>query len=432
MAPSRVRIGRWAALLGAISLAGAIGAPGAGAGGDGERFPPVDQPGVTGKEIRVGGVATATNDPTGNTLEDSFDGAEAYFEYINKTEDGVYGRKLVLASKRDDALANNRQEVQGLLSEDNVFAALPVAVDLFTGADLLAQAGIPTFGWLINPQWGSEDNSPGPPNFFGQIGSFICFTCAQPSPMVWLAKRLDLKRVGTLAYAVPQSQTCAEGLKNSFEKYPTAEVVYSDTSQPFGNPDYNAQVARMVDAKVDYVVSCLDGNGVASLTREMQRQGLDAKQILPNAYNHDFIKENARLLEGNYVLTPFAPFETRPKPSGLKLYERWIKRTGGTKNENSLTGWLNADLFVTGLKAAGPDFTRQKVVDGINALTEYNASGLLPNINWTTAHRQQGDCFAVLEVEGGKFKPVFGQRGKPFLCFPDDLTSIPDKPELAG
>jgi branched-chain amino acid transport system substrate-binding protein len=428
MSRSRVRVGRWVALLAIVSLVGATGVSAAGA----QRNPPVDEPGVTDSEIRVGGVATATNDPTGNTLEDSFDGAEAYFEYINSTEDGVYGRKLALASKRDDALANNRQEVQGLLSEDNVFAALPVAVNLFTGADLLAEEGIPTFGWNINAEWGSENNSPGPPNFFGQIGSFICFTCAQPSPMVWLAKRLDLKRVGTIAYAVPQSQTCAEGLENSFEKYPTAEVVFSDTSQPFGNPDYTAQVAAMADADVDYVISCLDGNGVVSLTTEMKKQGLNATQILPNAYNHEFIEKNARFLDGNYVLTPFAPFETRPKPAGLKLYERWIKRTGGAKNENSLTGWLNANLFVTGLKAAGPDFTRQKVVDGINGITDFDAGGLLPPIDWTTAHERQGDCFAVLKVEGGKFKPVFAERGKPFMCFPDDLTTIPNKPELAG
>src|SRR6266545_633611 len=141
-----------------------------------QQNPPVNEPGVTASEIRVGGVATVSNDPTGNTLGTAFDGTSAYFDYINSTgEKGVCGRKLVLSSKRDDALANNRQEVQGLLSEDNVFAVLPVAVNLFTGADLLVSAGIPTFGWDINAEFGSEDVNPGPPNLFGSVGSFINF-----------------------------------------------------------------------------------------------------------------------------------------------------------------------------------------------------------------------------------------------------------------
>jgi branched-chain amino acid transport system substrate-binding protein len=428
MSRSRMGIGRWVAVAAVVSLVGAVSVPAAGAQGD---FPPVDQPGVSDSEIRVAGVATVTNDPTGNTLGDTFDGVEAYFEYINTTEGGVYGRELVLDSKRDDQLSNNRSEVQALLEED-VFAVLPVAVDLFAGADLLAETGIPTFGWLVNPEWGSEENSPGPANFFGQFGSFICFTCGQPSPMVWLAKELGLKRVGVIALNVPQSQGCAEGLENSFEKYPTAEVVFNDQSLAFGAVDYSAQVAQMVEADVDYVVTCIDGNGVVTLSREMKKQGLDAVQILANAYNHKFVKANADFLEGYYVFTPFAPFETRPKPAGLKLYEKWIKKTGGAKNENSLIGWLNADLFATGLKAAGPEFTQQKVVDAINAITDYDAGGILSGTDWTTAHEDDPDCFAMTKIVDGKFKPVFGKPGEPFLCLPEDLDKIPKNPEVTG
>ena len=42
-----------------------------------------------------------------------------------------------------------------------------------------------------------------------------------------------------------------------------------------------------------------------------------------------------------------------------------------------MNGWLNADLFVDGLKAAGPDFSRQKLIDAINKMTDYKANGLL-------------------------------------------------------
>ena len=117
-------------LVGGLSVASA----GAGQGSGQEEFPPVDQPGVTDDEIRAGGVVTVTNSVTGASYGGAFDGVKAYFEYINETEGGVYGRKLVLAAERDDQFSNNRQEVQGLLSQDNVFAALPMATNLFSGA----------------------------------------------------------------------------------------------------------------------------------------------------------------------------------------------------------------------------------------------------------------------------------------------------------
>lgn len=425
MSRFRVRVGRWLALLTTISLAGAIGASGAGA-----QNPPVNQPGVTSTEIRVGGVATVTQDPTGNTLGTAFDGTSAYFSYINSMG-GVCGRKLVLASKRDDALSNNREQVQGLVTSDNVFAVLPVAVDLFTGADLLVSQKIPTFGWDIQAEWGSEANRPGPPNLFGAAGSFINFTSPGPTgfPDLWLAQKLGKKRIGAIAYAVPQSSGAADVIEATAKQFPNAaKVVFKDTSVPFGGVDYSAQVAKMVQNKVDLVVPTLDANGAFLLGREMKKQGLNVPMILPNAYNQARIQKNADVANGNYVFTLFAPFESTPKPAGLQFYQKWIKRSGGTASENSVYGWLNADLFVRGLKAAGCDFTRQKVVDAVNQMTNYTADGFIAPVDWTKAHQQASGCFTWVKIVNSKFKPMFGQPGKPFLCIPPGATSIPANP----
>jgi ABC-type branched-subunit amino acid transport system substrate-binding protein len=248
--------------------------------------------------------------------------------------------------------------------------------------------------------------------------------------MVWLPKKLGLKKVGILALNVPQSQTCAEGLQKSFDKFGDAEVVFSDENLPFGAVDYSAQVAQMIEEDVDFVVTCIDGNGGATLAQEMRRQGLDAVQLLPNAYNQNLVEEFAEVLEGYYVMTPFAPFETRPKPQGLKLYDRWMKRSGGDKNENSYVGWMNADLFVEGLKAAGPDFTQPKVVDAINAMTDYTAKGILAGTDWTTAHETDLECYAMSKIVDGKFRPALGKKNKPFVCLPPDLEKIPKNPEV--
>jgi branched-chain amino acid transport system substrate-binding protein len=350
-------------------LAASASAAPAGADVLGQPFPKVDQPGVTETEIRVGGVVSKTN-PLGGDFESAFDGVKAYFNMVNASKDkGVYGRKLRLTSERDDQVSMGRQEVQALLSEDDVFAVLPVAVLLFTGADLLAEAGVPTFGWNANPEWGSEQRA-GPPNFFAEKGSFLCFTCpSQPVP--WFAKQIKAKKVGVLADQNPPSADCAKGIQASFQQYPSAKIEVLDTSLAFGVTDLSGDVSKMKDSGVDLVTSCMDNNGTLTLVKDMKKQGLDAIQYLQNAYDHEFIEKNAPFFEGSYVSTFFTPFEVKQKPTGLKDFQKWMKKSDFEQTENSLAGWINADLFYQGLKGAGPEFTREKVVDAINKMTNY-------------------------------------------------------------
>jgi hypothetical protein len=183
----------------------------------------------------------------------------------------------------------------------------------------------------------------------------------------------------------------------------------------------------MKDKGVDLVTTCMDNNGTLTLAKEMKKQGLNAIQYLPDAYNQKFMSENAPFFQGSYALTFFAPFELKDKPTGLKNFQKWMKKNGYAQNENSMSGWINADQFVSGLKAAGPDFTRQKVVDAINAEKDYNAQGLLAPLDWSVQHVADPPegCNVLSKVENGKFVPSFGQPGKPFACF--QLNPLPDK-----
>jgi ABC-type branched-subunit amino acid transport system substrate-binding protein len=388
-------------------------------------FPPVDQPGVTAEEIRVGGVTSETN-PLQGAYASAYDGVRAYFAMVN-SKGGIYGRKLRLVAERDDQVANNRQQVQALLDEDDVFAVLPVAtIFSFSGADVVEEQGVPTFGWNINDEWKDKLNA------FGNEG-VLCFGCEGVNAP-WLSDELDRKRVAVLAYnSTANSRACADGIRESYEKYPEGgEVVFFDNALGFGTVDFSVQVGEMVDEDVDFVTTCMDLNAVFNLAKEMRKQRLDAIQYLPNGYDHEFMEENGRLFEGSIVRSAFAPFETKPRPKGLKQYLRWMKKRDDRTTENATVGWINAATFVEGLRLAGPDFTRQKVIDGLNQLTDWDADGLIAPIDWTTQHvdnRPPRTCNAYSEiVEDGEFEPVFGKRGKPFICFREGLTELPEKP----
>jgi ABC-type branched-subunit amino acid transport system substrate-binding protein len=382
---------------------------------------PVDAPGVSDKEIRVGGVASVNN-PLGGKYGDAFEGVQAYLDMVN-ANGGIYGRQIKLVSQHDDKGFNNLSEVQAVLSEDNVFAVLPIATLLFTGADLLVQRNVPTFGWTINPEWGGTKEQP-KANLFGQTGSYLCFTCASPG-FPWVVEQAKAHRVGLLAYAISESTQCADGTRASIDKYGPrigAKVVYTDQTLQFGQKDFSVQVSKMKDAGVDFVATCMDTNGVVTLAKEMKKQRLDAKQSLPNAYDHEFLEEFGDLFEGSFVRTDFATFELpeEDQPEGLKLYLQQIKKAGFEPSENSVVGWLNADLFVTGLRKAGPDFSQQKVIDAINSITDYNADGLIYPVNWKRAHylenEEQHACQFFSVIEDSEFVPKYSRPGKPFVC----------------
>ena len=84
---------------------------------------------------------------------------------------------------------------------------LPVAL-LFTGADLLVQEKVPTFGWNINGEWSGTPTDPRS-NLFGQAGSYLCFTAPRRCCPGCSARPGSTSRL--LAYAVPQSADCADG-----------------------------------------------------------------------------------------------------------------------------------------------------------------------------------------------------------------------------
>ncbi len=417
-----------AAVLAAVALVPACGNSSSNSSGGGSSTTaggaakPSAEPGVTDTEIRVGGVASVTN-PLGGKYDQAFDGVKAYFDKVN-SEGGVNGRQLKLVSERDDKVASNKDEVRGLLEQDNVFAVLPVATLLFTGADELVAAGVPTFGWTINPEWqGSADNPKA--NLFGQAGSYLCLGCEQPA-VPYIAKEAGKSKVGLLGYAVPQSSQCVDGYDKSFTKYGDeagASVVFKDSSLSYGTTDFSVQVAKMKDAGVDMVVTCIDTNGVVGLAKELKKQDVKAIQYLPNAYDQELLDEYGDLFEGSYLYTSFLPLESDEPSQGMKDYRKWIEKAGGEVGENSLVGWLNAALFVEGLRKAGPDFTRQKVIDAINSETDWTADGLLSGVDWTESHTQRTNisCSATLKVVDSKFQPVEGPGGTPFVCF--DLAS---------
>lgn len=386
------------------------------------------RPGVTDSEIRVGGIMAKTS-PAGDSYGTTVDGTKAYFEMIN-SQGGVFGRQLVVAAEYDDftQASRNVQAARSLVEEDKVFAVLPVATPLFAGGTYLAQQGTPTFGFNINPEWSAG------PSLFGNSGSYICFTCAESfSYLPMIGKQLGVHKWALLAYSAAQAKQCLEGQRAAITKFGD-EVVFEDGSIGFGFTDTSADVAQIKSSGAEMMAACMDGDGLARISRALRQAGVNIKQYWPIGYDRKLLSEFPSEMEGVFMQSVAVPFEIPQSSPGIQNYLEWMDKTGGQIGELSLVGWTGAALLVRGIQDAGEDFTQGSVVEAINKITDWTADKILPGINWTIAHgppppdKVPLQCLSFLTVSNGEFKPVFVTAEQPFICLDPRATTIPDDP----
>ncbi|HEY3834370.1 MAG TPA: ABC transporter substrate-binding protein [Acidimicrobiia bacterium] len=389
-----------------------------------ENVPRPGVKGVTSSAIRVA-VITSTTNAVGGKYAQLADGIQAYFDRINDAG-GIYGRKLEIVSKRDDnnGLVNDQMSTSSL-ADDNAFAVFEATLQM-TGADTLAKANEPTFTWNINPEFASTPTQPHL-NFFSTVPA-LCFTC--PGPLLsWIALQNHFTKVGIIGYGVSsESKEACQGTKTAFQKYGNGKikVAFFDDTVGFA-ADLTADVARMKSAGVQFVTTCMDTNEVVKLQKEMDQQGLHAVQDLPNAYDHDFLKQNGTIFQGAFVQPDYyPPWESTPQSPLTQQYLSDVKKVTNDPVEVTQVGYLDAIELVDALKGAGPEFTQAKVIDWMNGQTAYDAQGMIQPINWTTAHidpqanpnvRLVEQCQPIVEILNSKFVPYQNHPGKPWPCF---------------
>jgi branched-chain amino acid transport system substrate-binding protein len=386
---------------------------------------PNSSPGVTDQEIRFSALGTRTNNPLGTCVLDCFvDGVNAYFAFRN-SQGGAHGRKLVLTTVLDDELGQNQQRALEIVSANDTFGTFSAA-ELASGWGGLASAGIPLYVWAINfNEMNGHDST------FGNAG-VTCVSCVQKSE-VYAASLSEAKNVASLGYGITQnSKDCVAEQTGAVQRYGAKKgqkVAYKNDNLDFGLPNgVGPEVTAMKEAGVDFIMTCIDLNGVKTIAQELERQGMGNVPVLhPNSYDSDFVAAAGGLFNGDVVAVRFRPFEADAGRSGLADFQEWMKKSGSKFSELAYVGWINADLAYQGLIAAGPSFDRASVVAATNKLTAFTAGGLINPIDWSRQHTlpteadplthgYAQECTAYVRVNNGKFE-LIGDKTKPFFCW---------------
>ena len=152
----------------------------------------------------------------------------------------------------------------------------------------MADAGVPLYTWSIHPA-----EAAGRDSIFGYTG-VLCTRCTNRTS-VYAGTLVDATTVATLGYgASPNSKECAQGGADAVELYSdeTGQTVgYTNDDLAFGLPNgIGPEVTAMKDAGVDFVIGCLDLNGMKTLAQELERKGMgDVPMLHPNTYDQAFV-----------------------------------------------------------------------------------------------------------------------------------------------
>jgi branched-chain amino acid transport system substrate-binding protein len=373
--------------------------------------------GVSAHQIVVGSIANVTG-PLSSGFAPIVNGVQAYFSMVN-AEGGVYGRKLKLAFQEDDqgSPTTDLSVAQQLVLQNKVFAVVGVATPFFGGAAYLAKTGTPTFGYAVSTDF--QDR----PTLFADYGSVLCFPCGAPGD-AYLAQQLGAKSIAVISYGVPQSAAACKAAITGMRAL-GLNVSFTDTNLVFGG-DPTPDVLQMKNNNVDMFFSCLDVNGNVGFARAISQNGLSMKQVWFNGYDRSTVAQYGSIMNGVYFGLQHVPFEAAlAYPGaypGLDTYIREMQKYQPkyTYDEVAMDGWIAADQFVTGLKAAGKNVTQKSLVAAINKETDYNGAGLTTPVNWKTAHTTATPpyCQAGVQVQNSAFVPSFVQSNRQvFTCF---------------
>lgn len=356
--------------------------------------------GITDTEIRIGS-SLALGGHAGYLGTQTLHGALAYINYINEVG-GVHGRRIKLVVY-DDAYDPPKclYYTQKLIVEDQVFAlfcyvgtpttlkVMPMIVEariplvgMFTGAHALRE---PFQRYLINVR----------ASYYQETGAAVRY----------MVEKRGLRRVAVFYQYDAYGFDGLKGTELALKRYQLAPVATGTYIR--GTTKVADGLERIMRAGAEAVVMIGTYDPCAEFIHMAREKGFN-----PLFYNVSFVGADAlaRRLgpagEG-VIVTQVVPLpqvaETREKLWGAKAYARHLKQYFPEDIPDcvGLEGYLNAVVLVEGLKRSGVRLDRERFIDAIESITDFDL-GIDNTLSFSATDHQGLDHVYFTRIENGK------------------------------
>ena len=360
-------------------------------------FPAFGQvPGVTAKSILLGQSA-AFSGPAAQLGIQMNIGTKAYLDYIN-ARGGVYGRKIALKTRDDQYEANLCADTTTkLIEEDKVFALISYVGTPTTAAamPILTKAKVP----LVGPFTGAELlRTPVNRYIFNVRASYYDET----EKIVDLLVSNGNKNIAVFYQDDNYGLAGLKGVEIAMAK---RNLEISALGKVERNTIKVEDAVKSINAaRPDGVVMISAYTSVAEFVRQMKKAG-----SVTQFHNVSFVGSKAladALKDEGYGITisQVVPFPWRS--SGVRVvkeYQEIMTKAGNTDfNFSSLEGFIVGKVMVEGLRRAGKNLTREKLIAALEGMNNVDLGEFVISFS-PTNHSGSKYVNMTMIGRGGKF-----------------------------
>jgi branched-chain amino acid transport system substrate-binding protein len=371
-------------------------------------------PGVTPTKFTIGLVTDLTGVEAAQ-FNGAKQGVDARFR-VQNAEGGIDGRQLDLAVADDASNPQNAQTAVADLISKNVFGLIFVSGVTGTAYRVPQSQGIPVVGAPVDGvEWGTQPNT----NMFS-VGGNEGPTGIPVSTLVPSIMKIEgATNVASLGYGNEPASALAAKAFTTGAKAAGLKVGYENYAIPLGSVNMTTVALAMKQAQVDGFYAAMINTTNFALLSELRNEGSTIKgPVMATGYGQEIFGQPTALAagQGGIFGTMQTPVElktpaTIAEQQAFQKYENF----SGIPNLNWSYGWLTADLFIQGLKAAGQNPTRASFISGLHNVTNWDGGGLLPapvDLSLTGFGKfPSQSCQWYVKLQGSSFVPQNG--GKP-------------------
>jgi branched-chain amino acid transport system substrate-binding protein len=361
--------------------------------------------------INVGMIVDLTG-PGASTYAIAVKGAQARIDLQN-AQGGVDGRQLKLYTA-DDAGSPTQAATaaQDLVSQHHPVVILADSDVTLGATTYLHSIDMPTFGdGEDGPEWGEQPNT----NMFALSGDFSPVSDNQDSnAAAQFLKDRGATNAASLGYGEFPSAVAAAKYFTAEAKSVGMKVGLEDYSVPVTGMNAVAIALQMKSAGVNTMDMALQTASALQVLVAVKQEGLQMKApFVSTGYGQDLLDDPAAVQagQGAYFEADQVPTEEKT-PATLAQSAALLKYSGYTGDPplNLTFGWLNADLAIRGLQAAGSNPTSTSIINAVRNLKDWTGGGLLATPrDFSLADfgkSPEKQCYYFVQLEGKKFIPV--------------------------
>lgn len=345
------------------------------------------EPGIGKSTIRIGQSAGVSG-PVAGSVKEQIAGAQVYLNHVN-ANGGVAGRKIELLTYDDGFDAKRTPDnVRKLIGEDKVFALFMVRGTPQNESILpiIGAEKVP----LIAPLTGAI-------TLHRPVNRYVFNVRAKYQDEVARAinhlATSGMSRIAIFYANDGFGQDVFEGFNTALQARGVQPAGAASFNRPMG--DISQGVATVNKANPQAVMVIGSGSEAARIIREMKKAGSAAQFVtLSNNAADSFIKELGD--DGNgLIITQVVPGMNSSQMSIASEYRGMAKAQKVEPSNAGMEGFMSAKVLVEGLRRAGPEPTREKLIAALENLRDYDLGGILISYSPT---RHTGSSFVEMSI----------------------------------